>query len=208
MKNENEKFSLINVINIITSRAMILTEKLGKLISNKNSHDSIEMILKIVITIILIALIKIPFSLLEELGRYYIYEVGTVFRQYLSIFWTLTLNYVYLVFGILVLYKVLSNTFYDKELNIYEKDRKKDKKIKKDIFIPLIKVLRTILLIILIPFIIMIAFLFIMLGMNFALLLNGVCLVSLFFIIIGLIIINFSVILIITKLIFEKGGNK
>lgn len=204
MDNKKNTFILTDLIDFLTDKALTILKKVGKLITNEKSHDAMEMCIKVIIMILIILILKIPVDLIGRLGVVIIYKIGTIFRYYLSVGWIALTIYSYYILSLVLIYKVFKDIFENKELNIIEMDRKKDKKIKKDFFIPILRVIRAIIIAMLFPIFIIIVLLFSGLGASIALLVNKTYLISLFIVIIGLIIIFFMVGYIVVKYTFDS----
>lgn len=203
-KKKNKEISLVNIIDFGTEKLLFLIKKLNKLITSKVSHDTIYIFSKIIITLIVLWLIKIPFDAFEEFGVALIYTLGTSFRHILSACLRGCFFIGYLVLCFIVLLKVIGGMFADKELNFIEKDRRKDAKVKKKVFSPLINIIKVCLNILLIPFVIAVLAILIALGMAIALLVYSYPLYGLFPLLIGLLIMILSVILIVRFIV--NGG--
>ena len=63
---ENNKMSLINLIDYLSEKVTNFLKKAGRLAANKNKKDSVLIATKIVVTIIVLAVLSIPFSLVKE----------------------------------------------------------------------------------------------------------------------------------------------
>ena len=81
---ENNKMSLINLIDYLSEKVTNFLKKAGRLAANKNKKDSVLIATKIVVTIIVLAVLSIPFSLVKEIGVMLIYKVGASLRAFLS----------------------------------------------------------------------------------------------------------------------------
>ena len=135
---ENNKMSLINLIDYLSEKVTNFLKKAGRLAANKNKKDSVLIATKIVVTIIALAVLSIPFSLVKEIGVMLIYKVGASLRAFLSFAWAFMLDLSYLIFCLTVISKVLSSILEDKELNLIEENRIKDTRLKKNIFLPIV----------------------------------------------------------------------
>lgn len=205
MKKKKKEKGLVDLIDFVTEKTLFFIKKIGKMISNKNSHDTMYIFTKIIITLLVLAILKLPFICLEELGTILIYTIGATFRYILSSCWIVILDVSYLMLSFIVLLKVFKTVLKDKELNFIEDNRRKDTKVKNKIFLPIIKIIKICLSLLLIPVVLAVFSIFVVLGMNIALLVNGYTFVSLFLMCIGLLIMISSVILVILNII--KGGN-
>jgi len=201
-----KKKNLITLIDFLTDKALEIIKKTGKLISNKNSHDTAFIFIKVAITFLFLVLLDIPFTLLENTGIWLIYQIGDSFRYILALSWKVVINCSYIILNLIILFKVFKDILNNKELNLIETDHRKDTKIKKSIFVPIIQIIKVVLYLSTAPFIIMIIILLIALGMNLALIVNGYFTYSILFIAIGLIIMLLSVVLAIIDI--TKRGVK
>lgn len=195
---------IINLIDIMTEKLLTFFKKIGKLTSNKNSHDTIKIFTKIIVALILLMVMRIPFLCLQEIGRLFVYTIGTTFRSILTGTWNYFMKISYLIFAFVILLKVINQMFYDKELNFIEQDRKKDSKVKKKIFNPIITIIKIGMIILTIILCVVALILLIMLITSIFLLMKNAGLLSIIFIILGLLIMIMSGIMLIIKII---GGS-
>lgn len=199
--NEKNNFFLTDWIEYLTDVVLNFFKKFGRMISNKKSHDVTEISIKIIILIFLLLILKIPVDIISKLGIYIIYKFGTILREYLSIGWSFFINYSYILLSVIFTYKVFKDILTNKELNILEYDRKKDKEVKQKVFNPVLKTIRILIYILMIPLYFTLAFLFMIIGMSSALVVDGSYLISLFIMALGLILSIVSIILLITRYI-------
>lgn len=202
----NKEFSLVNLIDYFTEGAVKILKKVGKLVNNKNSHDMVFIFTKIVVTLLLIAFLNIPFTIIKDLGIVLIYSVGNTFRYLLSISWSMIIYLSYFLLGIVVLLKVFKTILKDKELNLIEQNRRKDARVKKKVFVPIIELLKAGIVILAIPLFVAVAIVLMAIGMSLCLILNGYGLFCLLFMLVGLLIMISSVILLLFNI--RKEGNE
>ena len=200
-KKKNKELSLVNVIDFGTDKLLVLIKKLNKLITSKISHDTIYIFSKVIVTFVLLWLLRIPFVILEQIGVAGIYTVGSTFRHILSASLQGCCSLAYLLLCFIILLKVISAMFADKELNFIEKNRRKDAKVKAAVFNPLIKIIKVCLYILLVPLFVIVILVLIGLGMALALLVYSHPLYGLFPALIGFLIMICSVILIVNRII-------
>lgn len=198
--------NLINLIELTTEKSVVYLKKIGKMVNNKNTHDTVYIFTQIIITLLFIAILRVPFEIIRELGTFIIYFVGNTFRGVLSFSWELILELSYLLFSLFLLLKIFKNIMKNKELNFIENDRRKDSRIKKKIFNPIINVVIVCLDLLSVPFIFMIFGVLILLGMDLALLVNGYIMVGLTFVLVGILIMLSSVVFTINYI--TRGGSK
>ena len=103
----------------------------------------------------------------------------------------------------MVLLKVFKSILTNKELNLYEENRRKDTRVKNKLFLPIISFLKACLIILKIPAIICMGCIFVLIGMNISLFVNGYALFSPFVMFIGLQVILYAVIGSINDIIEE-----
>ena len=202
----NKEFSLINLIDYFTEGAVKILKKVGKLVNNKNSHDTGFIFTKIIIALLLIAFLNIPFTIIKDLGIVLIYSVGNTFRYLLSISWSMIIYLSYFLLGIVVLLKVFKTILKDKELNLIEQNRRKDTHVKKKVFVPIIELLKAGIVILSIPLFVAVAIVLMAIGMSLCLILKGYGLFCLLFMLAGLLIMISSAILLLFNI--RKEGNE
>lgn len=202
----NKEFSLINLIDYFTEGAVKILKKVGKLVNNKNSHDTVFIFTKIIIALLLIAFLNIPFTIIKDLGIVLIYSVGNTFRYLLSISWSMIIYLSYFLLGIVVLLKVFKTILKDKELNLIEQNRRKDTHVKKKVFVPIIELLKAGIVILSIPLFVAVAIVLMAIGMSLCLILKGYGLFCLLFMLAGLLIMISSAILLLFNI--RKEGNE
>ena len=201
-----KEISLINLVDYLTVGAVEILKKIGKLVNNKNSHDVVFIFAKVIVTLLVIAFLNIPFTIIKDLGIVLIYEVGNTFRYLLSLSWTLIIYLAYFLVGVILFLRVFTNVLKDKELNLIEQNRRKDVHLKKKVFLPIIDLLKAGVVILTIPMVIVLALILIGFGMNICLFVNGLGLFSLLFMLIGLFVMILSAVLMILNI--RKGGNE
>ena len=199
---EDDKF-VLGAIDFLTEKCVKFFKWIGKTSTGKNTKDTVFIVTKVSITIILLALLEIPFAVLNSMGVALIYLVGSTFRSILSTSLDLVLKISYIIICLMVLLKVFKSILSNKELNIFEENRRKDTRVKNKLFLPIISFLRTCLIILKIPVIICMGCIFVLIGMNLSLFVNGYVLFSPFIIFIGLQVILYAVVQSINDIIEE-----
>ena len=201
-----KEISLINLVDYLTEGAVKILKKIGKLVNSKNSHDIVFIFTKVIVTLLVIAFLNIPFTIIKDLGIILIYEVGNTFRYLLSISWSMIIYLSYFLLGIVVLLKVFKTILKDKELNLIEQNRRKDTHVKKKVFVPIIELLKLSIVILSIPLFIAVAIILMAIGMSLCLIVNGYGLFCLLFMLVGLLIMISSAILLLFNI--RKEGNE
>ena len=198
MKKEK---SFLDIINICTDKVFMGLNWLSKMVRGKNTKDTIYIFTKIIVTFLLLMALNVAFSILKYCGVNLIYLIGSTFRSILSDCLIMVLNITYIILCFIILLKTFSSILNNKELNLIEKDRKKDTKVKKKIFTPIISILRTCLYISVIPIIFFMGIIFIMIGMNISLLVHGYTLISPFFMYAGILVMLYTALRVIFDIV-------
>ena len=201
-----KEFSLIDLVDHLTIRAVKVLKKIGKLVNNKNSHDMVFIFTKVIVTLLVIAILNIPFTIIKDLGVVLIYEIGSTFRYLLSVSWTAIVYLSYFILGVILFLKVFNSILKDKELNLIEQNRRKDAHMKKKVFLPIIGFLKAIVVVGSIPLVIVLLLLLITTGMSICLIVNGYGMFGLLFILVGLFVMVLSAVLMLLNI--RRGGNE
>ena len=201
-----KEMSLVDLVDYLTVGAVEVLKKIGKLVNNKNSHDVVFIFTKVIVTLLVIAFLNIPFTIIKDLGIVLIYEVGSTFRYLLSIGWTIIIYLSYFILGVILFLKVFNSILKDKELNLIEQNRRKDVHMKKKVFLPIIGFLKAGVVVLTIPLVIALILILIVIGMSICLLVNGFGLFSLLIMLIGLFVMILSAVLMLLNI--RKGDNE
>ncbi len=191
MKKEK---SLVDLIDFLTAKCVDAFKWLGKMSRGKNTTDTIYIFTKIILTLLLLGLLDIPFVILKNIGVSFIYLIGSTFRGLLSTCLRGVLNISYLVLCLIIFLKVFNSILKNKELNIIEENRKKDTKVKKKLFEPLIKFVKACLIICIFLILIIMAVILVFTGMNLYLIINGDLIFSPLFMFAGILVILYAAI--------------
>ena len=198
MKKEK---SFLDIIDFLTDKVFFGLNWLSKMVRGKNTKDTIYIFTKIIVTFLFLSMLNFAFYILKSVGVDAIYLIGSTFRSILSDCLLIVLNLIYIILCFIILLKVFSSILDNKELNLIEQDRKKDTKMKKKVFLPIISILRTCLYISVIPIVVLMGMIFIMIGMNISLLTHGYLLISPFFMYAGILIMLYTALLVIFDIV-------
>jgi len=228
--NKSSKSWLENIINRVTNWLVTLFHKFIKVVSDKKNEDTLYLIFKVIVILLFIWICKMPFMIIEHIG-YLIFEIfplGT--GEALIEIWEFLVEAGYLIFAIIFLItaikKLINNdeSIKDKKVEKKKEHPKKEEmsssinkepiknvennntKTAKTFLSPFLTMLKVFVVILTIPLALIIIALFLALGIMIVFLFNEIYLISLFFIVIGLIIISISTLLLIYRLLFGKGG--
>jgi len=199
-----EEKSLLDIIDFVTTKAFNGIKWLGNMVRGKNTKDTIYIFLKIIVTLVILWVAGFLFEGLKHVSVSMIYFFGSTFRSILSLCLSFILELAYFILCFVILLKVFSSILENKELNLIETNRKKDTKLKKNIFLPLIYIIRFGLYICIIPIICAMAIVLIFAGMSVYLALNGNLLISPFFMCAGMLVMFYAAFSIIFDLL--NGG--
>lgn len=201
-KNGNKEVkNIMSCIDFLAEKLIEIIKKLGKYISNKNTHDTIYIFAKILVSILFVYISSIIFDFVDIIGRNIVFLVGVSFRNFLSSLLHITVRITYYIFCFIVLLTVFRSILKDKELNFIEDNRRKDTILKKKVLNPIIELIKAILNILTIPASLVIIFCMIALGMNLSFLTHGYMLIGTIFVFLGLGIMCLSAILAIKHVI-------
>ena len=198
MKKEK---SFLDIIDFCTDKVFEGLNWISKMIRGKNTKDTIYIFTKIIVTFLVLFVLNFAFGILKYLGVNLVYLIGSTFRSILSDCLVIILNMTYIILCFVVLLKSFSSIFNNKELNLIEKDRKQDTKVKKKVFTPIISTLRVCLYICLVPIISLMGIIFVLIGMNFSLLFHGYTLISPFFMYAGILVMLYTALRVLLDII-------
>lgn len=199
------RFTSLNLlIDDITNYLITILKKFKDIITNKKGSGILKLTIKLLVLFFLIWLLNIPFYLINKLGAMIIYKTSTTFNEILVQGWTMFISYVYIITSTLIIFDTFIAILNDEAVIIILDDKKKNNALKKKLFYPIIKGIKIIALILLIPLVIILISLFILLGTIIGLITQGASIYSLSIVNIGLIIIIFTITSFIYKWIFNK----
>lgn len=219
-KNNPNKFE--NTFNIIVDEMVKFFKKLLEIISNKNGEDLLRIICKIILLLVLIWILRIPFWMIKTLGASILNILPGYLDNILSTLWIFLVEISYTIISILMLYNLVKKMIFEEEKNFISDAKveptKSNKKIKTELprekqppkdyatlFLnPFMTVIKVLIVLISLPLLFSLIGLTIFLGIMLALCLKGVFLVSVYFIIIGFILINYSLLKIIYRIVFKE----
>ena len=181
--------------------------KLATIIKNDNYSSIIKTIIKLVLLVIIYFICSLIAEGLIKGGIYIIEYIGVTGTSILNGIWTTTVNFTYFLFIVVSIYQITEMAEKDKNFFSLNKNKKKDKEIKKRIFFTLENITKILKTIALIPLFITDIGLLFVLGIMIGYLNQGIYLYSLFLTIIGLIIFFTTIIFLIKKLLSPENNN-
>lgn len=225
----NEKTTKIEKwIDLIVNKIILFLQDFTKLLSTKKGEYLIKIVFKVFIILLFIWLLKLPFALIEGIGRLILKVLPVPIYQVSRSIWIFLSRFSYLIVAVLMLYYLIKQLIQTnqeqiveekkskskKKIKIEEDNKKKDEKSSKEnnyaemMFQPFLILIRTLAILITIPIWCFVILLAVVLALLVSFLFQGVYIISLFFIVIGLLMISCSIISLIYYFTFQKGGNR
>lgn len=228
-KISTDNNSIEDKISEFISKATKWVKELFANISNGSAEEILNFIIKIFIVIFLICLLRFPFYLIKEIGSGLLSIFPYPFEQILIFVFKLVIEISYVIVSILIIYSSFKDKFKEdenkkktvqkikkesdeiiKQEKIIDKPKKNNKSNNTSwldtigsIFLGLFKIFGVLFLI---PFYFLVIGLFIALGLDIGLMVQGLIVVGPTITLIGIIIAVICFISIIHKILFEKGG--
>lgn len=203
---KNIKYSFNYLLDFVTNLFINAIKKINKFLTDKKKNVIVRFIIRIAFCLLMLAILEIPFIIVEKIGVGILYLLGITFKDYLSVIWINVIDYVYILFSLIVLFRV-----------IYDMSKRKDYKIEikesnnanDNLYYVINTGLKVLIAVSLIPLILMGLMLFAVLGMLICFITNGVFILGPIIMVIGLLIMIISSLSYIYDIVFfDKGGNK
>lgn len=214
--------------NIVVDEMVEFFQKLVRSISNKRGEDLLRIICKIILVLFVIWIMRVPTWIIKGLGESVFSMMPGILDHVLSTTWAILVETFYVIVSILTLYILIKKMIFEDEFMEYnEEDSIKEAKVveakktntskkkvtAKDIdhtprnhpnvFSPIMIIIKILVVIFTIPLFCGCLGLTVALGIMIALLFKGVYLISLFFIIIGLLMITSSILGMIYHIVWK-----
>lgn len=217
-------------INLIVDKIISFFHDFSKLLATQKGENIIRIVFKVLLILIFIWLLKLPFLLIEGIGRV-VLQTLPFYNPFVKV-WELLIDFAYVVVSVILLYllikrviqeeQVESNSVQDsiKKEKIEGKTRakssKKSKQEKNDeklnyaamMFQPFLFLVKILVVLVTLPLWGFVIALAVLLGIMISLLFQGIYLFSAFLIVIGLLTIGCSLLGFIYHVTFKKGGIK
>lgn len=197
--NKNRSFDLLGVASTIIYNFVC---KINKFFNNKKNHNILKTIIRFMCALIIVALLKIPFFLVGKIGEVIINLFSLPASKLLGNIWFSVIEYAYLIFSFIAIFKIITDMSNKKEYNF---EIKNSKHTINKLYYVIKQVLIVIIEIILIPLYLFCILLFVVLGMIFGLLTHGIYTFGSLLMIIGLLISVIFLLLYIHDFVY---GNK
>ena len=123
IKSPNEKTK--DTFNNIIDGGIHVFERIIDTFAHKSFQEIIRFIFELVFIFLLIAICKLPFEMIESLGRSAFYSLGGGAFRVLAHIWEFIIEFVYLVFAVLFFIKIFESRYLS-EFEEIHKERKKN----------------------------------------------------------------------------------
>lgn len=217
-------------INLIVDKIISFFHDFSKLLATQKGENIIRIVFKVLLILIFIWLLKLPFLLIEGIGRV-ILQTLPFYNPFVKV-WELLIDFAYVVVSVILLYllikrviqeeQVKSNSVQDSikkekiEGKTKAKSSKKSTQEKNDeklnyaamMFQPFLFLVKILVVLVTLPLWGFVIALAVLLGIMISLLFQGIYLFSAFLIVIGLLTIGCSLLGFIYHVTFKKGGIK
>lgn len=119
-----------NWISNFADQIILWMDRIVKVFSNKSASEIMKIIIELFFILLAIGLCKIPFYILEELGFNIFNVFSNDFGRALFRIWKFLIEFVYLIFGIVLFAKIFEKRYLVEEIKDNEIEPKKEKKSK------------------------------------------------------------------------------
>lgn len=203
---KEKKYSINFILDSVTEIIVTAIKKINKYLTNKSKSIIVKSIIRIALCLILLGFLEIPFLIVGKIGEGIIYLLTSTFKEVFSSIWISAINYSYLIFSLIILFKVVTEMSKRKE---YKFEVKESTKIGENIYYAFNTILKVMIYISLIPLCLIGLLLFAILGMFICLITHGIFIIGPILTVVGLIIIITSSLSYIYDIVeSDKGGNK
>lgn len=116
-------------LNDIVSSIVNIFNQIIDVFANKSFNEIIKFIIELIVIFLIIALFRIPFEIVEDMGRSAIYNLG-IGVSIIGRIWKFILELIYLIFAVILFIKIFESR-YLKDVNITQPNKiKKEKNLK------------------------------------------------------------------------------
>ena len=205
-KKESKKYTFNYFLDIVSDAFITVIKKVNKFLTDKKKSTAVKVIVRIICCLLMLSILSIPFWVLGNIGQGIIYLCGTTFKEGIMVIWNAMIQYAYILFTLVILFKVIYNMSKRKEYQLEVKD---SKQIGNNIYYAIQVVLKILIVISIIPIVLFEILLFASLGMLIAFITHGIYFFGPFLIVIGLIIMASTILsYIFNSTVIEKGGDE
>lgn len=209
MKKESKsvkKCSFYSVLDIVTDAFVNVIKKVNKFLTDKKKSVGVRLIIRMICCLVMLAILKIPFLIVGELGEIIINFLGLTFNELVSDIWSETIDYAWLISSLVIIFKVICDVSKRKD---YKIEVKESTKIGDDLYSAVGLLFKIIIAISLIPLMLVALLLFALFGMLICLITHGIYIIGPIIMVIGLLIMAVTSLSYVSDIVFfGKGGNK
>ncbi len=128
-KIKSDNLDSHDMINSVVNKLMNIFDNIINIFSNKSYNEIIRFVLELIVIFVVIAICKIPFYIIEEIGRNIFTSFDLSIFRVMNSIWAFILEIAYLLFAILLFIKIFENHFSEEIIKTKEnkKDNKKNK---------------------------------------------------------------------------------
>ncbi len=106
-----------DAFNHFADNCIHVFERIIDMFSHKSLNEILRFVIEILVIFLIIAICKIPFEIIESFGRNALYSIGGGFFKVLANVWSCILEFVYLIFAILLFVKIFQSRYLDNAEN-------------------------------------------------------------------------------------------
>ena len=104
-----------DTLNNLVDSFMQVFDRIISVFANKSFNEIVRFILELVFIFIIIAICKIPFEIIENMGRGIFSSFGTMPFRVVNGVWNFILEFAYLIFAILLFIKIFESRYLNDE---------------------------------------------------------------------------------------------
>ena len=91
-------------LNEVVNKIVIFFQDFAKKISSKGSEEIIAIVVKVILLLLGIAILKLPFYLIESIGVHLFQSLPSIFSSTFSMLWKVIVEFSYLIVAIFIIY--------------------------------------------------------------------------------------------------------
>ena len=223
-----ERSSIEKFINKIVDQLVAFFQDFSKMVSSQKGENIVRLIFKILLILLFVWILRLPFYLIEQIGRGILHIFPDGLYHLLSNLWIVFARFAYIIVSLLTLYVMIRRVIEEerepmpssskqKPLSNEDREEKKEKAVKKVpkekekmnltiVFQPFFVLLKILVVIISLPVWMVVIGLAILLGVLICFCFQGVYLVSVICMTVGGLLTASALLGIIYHLTFHKGG--
>ncbi len=129
IKNPNEKEH--DGINNLVDSFINIFDRIVSVFAHKSFNEIVKFVIELVFIFLIIAICKIPFEIIEGMGRNIFASLGTTSYHILYGIWNFILEFAYLIFAILLFIKIFKSRYLSEEYESAFKEEKEPVQEKK-----------------------------------------------------------------------------